>query len=109
VRTGGTAAEIVPGAGGVVNCTPLGMTGRPGTAVPADLLGGQAWAFDAVYTPSDTPFLLAARRLGIATLSGYELFFHQGIRAFELFTGRMPPLGILREQLLNPLQHREVS
>jgi shikimate dehydrogenase len=94
-------ATAVIDADGVVNCTPVGMIGHPGSAVDASLLGGQRWAFDAVYTPVDTQFLGAARRAGLATISGYELFFHQGIQAFELFTGRMPPdLDDLRRQLL---------
>lgn len=95
-------------ADGVVNCTPVGMTGMPGSAVPLELLGGQRWAFDAVYTPVDTQFLRTAQRVGIETLSGYELFFHQGIKAFELFTGRMPPLDALRRELVER-PHREVS
>jgi shikimate dehydrogenase len=81
----------------------MGMTGQPGSAIEASLLGGQRWAFDAVYTPVDTEFLIAARRAGLATISGYELFFHQGIEAFELFTGRTPPdLDDLRRQLRAP-------
>lgn len=83
-------ADALDGVEGIVNCTPLGMNGHPGTAVPAALIGAQRWAFDAVYTPIDTEFLIAARRAGLATISGYELFFHQGIQAFKLFTGRVP-------------------
>ena len=43
------------------------------------------------------------------TLSGYELFFHQGIKAFELFTGRVPPLDALRQHLAQPAQHKEAT
>ena len=100
---------MLGGADGVVNCTPLGMSGRPGSAIPASLLGGQSWAFDAVYTPIETEFLRAARAAGLDTLSGYELFFQQGIKAFELFTGRVPPLDALRQRLAGPAQHREAS
>jgi shikimate dehydrogenase len=85
------------------------MSGRPGSAIPANLLGGQSWAFDAVYTPIETEFLRAARAAGLDTLSGYELFFQQGIKAFELFTGRVPPLDALRQRLAGPAQHREAS
>lgn len=85
---------------GVVNCTPLGMDGNPGSAVPARLLGGQRWAFDAVYTPVETEFKQQAEAAGLDVLSGYELFFHQGIQAFELFTGRKPgDLAFLRRRL----------
>jgi shikimate dehydrogenase len=102
-------AATLAGADGVINCTPVGMSGRPGSAIPAHLLGGRRWAFDAVYTPADTEFLRAARAAGLETLSGYELFFQQGIKAFELFTGRVPPLDALRQRLAGPAQHREAS
>jgi len=97
------------GVDGVVNCTPVGMFGKPGSAVPRHLLRDQRWAFDAVYTPVETEFLRAARDAGMDTLSGYELFFQQGIKAFELFTGRVPPLVALRRQLAGPQQHKEAS
>lgn len=90
----GTAVEIGPdigaaarGADGLINCTPVGMAGRPGMALPEAAIGGQHWAFDAVYTPEATEFPQAARRKGLETFSGFGLFLAQGIDAFELFTG----------------------
>ena len=92
-------AEAADGADGLINCTPLGMAGQPGTAVPADLMGAAAWAFDAVYTPVETEFLEHARAAGLAVMSGYELYFHQGVDAFRLFTGRDVDQGRLRHVL----------
>ncbi len=96
----GDAGEAVRHADGVVNCTPLGMVGYPGSAVPLDLLRSQRWAFEAVYTPVDTPFKLAAEAAGLNVLSGYELFFHQGVDAFRIFTGLTPDPDALRRLLL---------
>lgn len=73
---------------GVINCTPLGMVGREGSPLPAQAIGTPAWAFDAVYTPENTVFRAQVSRMGAAFLSGYELYFHQGIQAFEIFTGK---------------------
>jgi len=88
------------GANGVLNCTPVGMTGYPGTPVPRHWLTGRTWAFDAVYTPVETPFLLDAETASLRVMSGYELFFHQGIHAFRLFTGKeLRNLGQLRDLL----------
>lgn len=95
----GDAREAVRNADGIVNCTPLGMVGHPGSAIPLDMLGPQRWAFEAVYTPADTPFKLAAEAAGLKILSGYELFFHQGIDAFRIFTGLTPDLDALRRRL----------
>lgn len=82
-----TEEEALAEADGLVNCTPLGMHQYPGSALPDSLVGGQRWAFDAVYTPIDTPFLKRARTQGLDVLTGYELFFYQGVDAFEIFTG----------------------
>ncbi|SIS57409.1 hypothetical protein [Phaeovulum vinaykumarii] len=37
--------------------------------------------------PADTPFRRQLVSQGAAFLSGFELFFHQGLAAFEIFTG----------------------
>jgi shikimate dehydrogenase len=87
------------GADGLVNCTPLGMAGIPGTAIPSPPMAAARWAFDAVYTPVDTRFLSDARAAGLQAISGYELFFHQGIAAFELFAERRVDAGALRRAL----------
>lgn len=93
-------AEALPDAArtatGLVNCTPVGMHYHPGNPLPPGLLGGQAWAFDAVYTPVWTPFLAAARDAGLAVLSGFELFLFQGLDAFAFFTGRQTPPEAVR-------------
>ncbi len=75
--------EAASGTDGLINCTPLGMAGYPGTAIPKSVMRGRRWAFDAVYTPVETEFLRDARASGLETLSGYELFFHQGVDAFR--------------------------
>jgi shikimate dehydrogenase len=72
---------------GLVNCTPLGMAGRPGSPLPDDVRGKARWAFDAVYTPEHTHFRSQVEALGCAFLPGYELYFHQGIQAFRIFSG----------------------
>jgi shikimate dehydrogenase len=84
------------GLDGLVNCTPLGMVGRPGSPLPAGVTGRPAWAFDAVYTPDRTAFRAQAEALGAAFLSGYELYFHQGVQAFEIFTGTKPDVAWVR-------------
>ena len=81
------ATEAARGTSGVVNCTPVGMVGNPGTPLPREAMRGAAWAFDAVYTPVDTRFLIDAAAEGLAIISGWELFYWQGIHAWRLFSG----------------------
>ncbi|WP_417241374.1 shikimate dehydrogenase family protein [Celeribacter sp.] len=87
ITVGRTVEELSSGADGLVNCTPVGMVGRDGTAIPAAIMGGANWAFDAVYTPVDTQFLCDAAAAGLQVISGYELFFFQGVNAWDFFAG----------------------
>lgn len=89
-------SEAVLGADGLVNATPIGMTYRPGSAFDLDLIGSQAWAFDAVYTPTDTGFLIACARAGLTILTGFEMFRHMALHSFQAYTGVRPdPVEIM--------------
>jgi shikimate dehydrogenase len=86
-RTGTDPAVLAAGAAGIINCTPVGMVGHDGTPLPRVALAGAAWVFDAIYTPVDTQFLQDAAAEGLQIISGYELFFGQGVDAWAIFTG----------------------
>lgn len=81
---------VVGDADGLVNATALGMAPYAGSAFNPAWLTSQRWAFDAVYTPAQTPFLRAAEATGITSISGFELFKHMAIRSFEAYTGIVP-------------------
>ncbi|MGA1634304.1 MAG: shikimate dehydrogenase family protein [Gemmobacter sp.] len=94
------AAGAARGADGLLNGTPVGMVGHDGTALPPSALEGAAWAFDAVYTPVETQFLQAARAAGLDVISGYELFFWQGVHAWTHFAALPLDRERLRADLL---------
>lgn len=100
VIVGEDAATAAQGAEGLINCTPVGMVGKPGTPLPAAAMASGTWAFDAVYTPVDTQFLSDAAARGLQILSGWELFFYQGVHAWTLFTGLPLDEPRLRADLL---------
>lgn len=102
-RSTNTLAEAVEGADGVINSTPVGMIGYPGSAFADISIKHCRWAFDAVYTPVETEFLSTALKAGVEVLSGYELFFYQGVHAFRLFTGQSVDEQALRAALLKPV------
>jgi shikimate dehydrogenase len=83
-------ARALDEAGGVVNATPVGMHGHPGSSVPADLLRPDLWVSDVVYFPLDTELVRTARAAGSRVLPGGGMAVHQAVRAFEYFTGRVP-------------------
>jgi shikimate dehydrogenase len=75
-------------AGGVVNATPVGMHGHPGSAVPESLLRPDLWVSDVVYFPLDTELVRTARARGCRVVPGGGMAVHQAVGAFEYFTGR---------------------
>jgi shikimate dehydrogenase len=87
IETSDDAISAAAGADGIINCTPLGLVGIGGSPLPAEAMQGAAWVFDAVYTPVETQFLQDADQAGLTVISGYELFFGQGIDAWKIFTG----------------------
>jgi shikimate dehydrogenase len=85
---------------GLINSTPIGMVGYDGTVFPPETMSRAEWAFDAVYTPVDTQFLRDAAASGLKIISGYELFFYQGVHAWGLFAGLPLDHARLRADLL---------
>ncbi|OIQ50302.1 Shikimate dehydrogenase [Pseudodesulfovibrio hydrargyri] len=74
----------------VCNTTPLGMSGDMQELTPwdADRFEDGAVAYDIVYNPLETRFLAEAGAAGCRTVSGLEMFLHQGLAQFRLWTGR---------------------
>lgn len=99
VQVESDAAAAAGGADGLINCTPVGMTPDCGAPLALEAMRGASWAFDAVYTPVDTPFLVNAARCGVRTISGFELFLHQGVDAWAIFSGAPLDAAALRAAL----------
>lgn len=85
-RTDAVAGSIRE-ADGLVNSTPIGMTGHPGVPVDPDLIHSGLWVADVIYRPLETGLIKAARGKGCAVLDGGRMVVGQAAAAFELFTG----------------------
>jgi shikimate dehydrogenase len=57
---------------------------------------------DMVYLPRATPFVEAARELGIRATDGMEMLVQQGAVSFERWWGRRPSLEVMRNSLKRP-------
>ena len=75
----------------LVNASSLGMAGQPPLDVDLGVLPDDAWVYDIVYSPLETPLLAQARALGLETVDGMEMLVAQAALAFELFFGVAPP------------------
>lgn len=85
-------------AGLVIHSTSLGMRHGPdeqATPIPPELFRAEQTAFDLVYAPERTPFLIAAERARARTIGGLSMLVHQGAESFRLWTGEEPPLDVM--------------
>jgi len=64
---------------------------------------------DMVYRPRETELLRIARRKGIETISGVEMFLAQGAAQYEIWTGERAPDDILRRAIISALDREENS
>lgn len=83
-------ADMVSDAVTVVNTTSLGMVGKSDFKTSLDQLNPRALVTDIVYTPLETPFLRAARKMGCATVDGLGMLLHQAVPGFERWFGTRP-------------------
>lgn len=71
----------------LINATPVGMGSDLRSPVEKVILKRGMTVFDLVYTPADTPLLVAARKAGCITIPGTEMFVRQACAQFRCFTG----------------------
>ena len=67
--------------------------------LPWEMLQPGTTCMDLVYAPLDTTFLARARDAGANGIDGLGMLLHQGALAFERWTGKRPPLEVMREAL----------
>jgi len=93
-------AGTIAATGIVVNATSVGWHDD---SLPLDAGLIAALPVDALVadlTYRETALLRAAASAGLATLDGYGMLLHQGVRAFELWTGIAPPVEVMRRAML---------
>jgi shikimate dehydrogenase len=83
----------------IVNTTPLGMAGGDATSPWPDAmpLPGDAFVYDLVYNPLETPLMRQAAAAGCRAANGLGMLVNQAAEAFELWTGRRPNPSVMRE------------
>jgi 3-dehydroquinate dehydratase/shikimate dehydrogenase len=83
----------------VANTTPLGTRGEreSETAATGSQLRGARVAYDMVYNPAETRFLREARAAGCETVGGLGMLVAQAEEQFRLWTGRVPPAGVMQD------------
>jgi shikimate dehydrogenase len=82
--------DALDGAAILVNTTSLGMTEQPPLELSLELLPTSALVNDIVYSPRETPLLVAARARGNHIVTGLGMLLHQGVPAWKAWFGIEP-------------------
>ena len=82
--------RLLPGTDLLVNCTSLGMVGKPALAIDLGPLKSSAVVYDVVYVPLATPLLAAARERGHRTVDGLGMLLQQAGFGFRKWFGGSP-------------------
>ena len=90
----------------VIQATPVGMKPNDPSLLPPEAFRKGQLVFDLIYNPAQTPLLAAAKAAGARTANGLGMLLHQGARAFHRWTGRKPPVPVMRTALENALALR---
>jgi len=91
----------------LVNATPVGM--HPLTdesPVGKNLLPRFEWVIDLVYNPLETRLLREAAAAGCKVRSGVGMLVHQGAEQFRLWTGKEPPIDVMKQTVESELRRR---
>jgi 3-dehydroquinate dehydratase / shikimate dehydrogenase len=93
----------------IVNATPVGMHPRAGQSpLRAEELNCRL-VMDLIYRPRKTRLLELAKRRGIETISGVEMFVAQGTAQWEIWTGLRAPVAAMRRAVLDALRAEEAA
>jgi shikimate dehydrogenase len=84
----------------LIHGTPIGMYPKiEHSCVPKELLHPGLTVMDIVYNPLNTQLLQDAQAAGCRTIQGIEMFLHQAVAQFELWTGESAPVDTMRDIL----------
>ena len=108
-RTTAELPQLMPLAGGLVHCTPVGMAAHPGVPLDLDLLESRHWVADIVYRPIETELVLGARAKGCEVLDGGRMAVGQAADSFRIFTGREADADRMRGHFLELVAHEAVA
>jgi len=92
-------AALLPTIDLLVNATPVGMRGESFVGHDWRLLPLSAAVYDLVYSPHSTPLVRTLRAMGYRAVDGLGMLAAQGEEAFNLWTGKRPPPGLMKMQL----------
>lgn len=83
----------------IVNATSIGMLSNPGLPIGMENIGRKHLVYDVIYEPTETQFLIDAKKRGAKTLNGAYMLLYQGIASWQIWTGQSAPVAAMTAAL----------
>jgi shikimate dehydrogenase len=98
-------AEVSRNATLIINATPVGMWPEvDSTPWPEGVpFPKEATIYDTVYRPIQTRLMRDAEAAGLRAVGGLGMLVYQGVAALEVWTGRQPPIDVMKMMCLHKL------
>lgn len=77
--------ELLDDVSMLVNATPVGLDGISCPNIDYSLLSSVNICFDLNYSPDVTPFMAKSSAMGALTMNGYEMFYRQAMKSWEIW------------------------
>jgi len=92
----------------IVNATTVGMYPLDAESpIPKEILKEKMVVMDMVYQPLGTKLLREAEERGCVTIDGLEMLACQGAAQLEIWTGKKPEIGQIKEDLRQAMKREE--
>jgi shikimate dehydrogenase len=89
----------------LINTTPVGMVpDQAKSPLSREIIGRFRWVMDCIYNPLKTRLLKDAEEAGCRAINGLGMFVHQGAEQIRIWTGKEPPIELMREVVLAKLK-----
>ncbi len=92
----------------IINATSVGMGNSKESPLREKEIKAR-FLLEMVYTSPETRLAKLARAQGVETISGVEMFVHQGARQFEIWTGKPAPADEMQRVVMAALQARALE
>lgn len=92
-------ADVIKECDLLINATPCGMRESDPCPIDENLIHSNLLVYDLIYNPTETKLLKIAKEKGAKVSNGLGMLLYQGAAAFELWTGKKAPIGVMRKAL----------
>lgn len=87
----------------LINATPLGLKRSDPLPIKPEFLHKGLLVYDLIYNPKETRLLKLAKKSGTKISNGLGMLLYQGARSFEIWTGRIAPINIMRKSIMEAI------